>query len=59
MDSKIEDDIVEYIQKELGKETSILSDLPLINNSGCLESYISFLCKMNFKQCDPDSKTIT
>lgn len=26
--------------------------MSLINNSGCLDAYISYMCKMNFKSCD-------
>lgn len=26
--------------------------MPLVNTIGCLDSYISFICKKNFQSCD-------
>ncbi len=30
--------------------------MPLINNNGCLDSYLFFICKINFRSCNNQSK---
>ncbi len=57
IDSEIEKRAISYLEKEFIKETSIYSDMPLINRQGCLSSYLTFLCKSNFKSCDIDTNT--
>ena len=32
--------------------------MPLINNIGCIDSYIKFICKTNFRGCDIISKIL-
>lgn len=31
--------------------------MPLINNLGCYEAYISLICQLNFHECDPKTDT--
>ena len=31
--------------------------MPLINKVGCYEAYVSFICQLNFHQCDPKTDT--
>ena len=62
IDEIIENQIMKNIENEFLFE---LTDrhtyaLPLINNVGCMKSYINLLCKKNFLPCDPyTNKTIS
>ena len=54
IDEIVENEIMKNIEKEFILE---LTDhkrflLPLINNLGCMDSYISLICKKNFSPCD-------
>ena len=57
VNDQIYDFTISQLVKEFSKELQA-SDMPLINNSKCLPSYIAFICKTNFKRCNPDSKII-
>ena len=53
IDETIEKKIVQNIEFEFLTEISNSTyHLPLINVIGCLNSYISFICKKNFLPCD-------
>ena len=60
IDEIVEKEIMINIETEFNFElTAQTYSLPLINNVGCLNSYINLICRRNFLPCDPNSdKTI-
>ena len=61
IDEIIENKIMKNIENEFILELTDYKSLalPLINNVGCLNSYIKLICKTNFPPCDPSNeKTI-
>ena len=60
IDETIEKNIVNNLKKEFKYEiySNNLYSLPLINNLGCMEAYIQFICEKNFIPCEiGDDKT--
>lgn len=57
IDSAIETNLIAYIGTEFSNEITVLSAMPMINNIGCLESYLTLICKDNFKSCNITSDT--
>lgn len=55
MDQKIENKVVEHLSslfiEELNNQSGIM---PIINNERCWRSYITFICRSNFKACSKD-----
>ena len=60
IDEILENEIMKNIENEFIFElTGNIYYLPLINQAGCMKSYINFICKRNFLPCDPTTdKTI-
>lgn len=47
--------IIDQLAAEFKREL-YLGEMPLINNGACLTSYLNFMCKTNFRKCNPTSK---
>jgi len=56
MDLEVEKAVIYNIQNEFMNEISKKAPMSLINSSGCLEAYIEFVCKKNFRGCNILSK---
>ena len=57
IDEIIENEIMKNIENEFILELTDYKSysLPLINNVGCLYSYINIICKKNFPPCKPET----
>jgi hypothetical protein len=44
------------IESELIKELEGKNNMPLINNSNCINLYKRYICKINFRPCNDFSK---
>ena len=58
IDEIVERETIKNIENEFIYETTkTMYKLPLINNIGCMKSYINLLCQKNFLPCNPDNDT--
>jgi len=56
IDKNIQETAVIFLEDELSKEMIGSADMVLINNPSCLNSYLNYICKINFIPCNKESK---
>ena len=53
IENLIENKVIDSLAKEFINELTA-SSMPIINSGACWQSYINYMCRSNFKNCDPD-----